>query len=99
MPDPPGKTGVRRRIVIYRHPIAVRATHWVNVLCMAVLLASGLQIFNAHPALYLGRASTFSRPALAITSDQTADGSGHGRVQVLGGAIETTGVLGVSAGD
>jgi thiosulfate reductase cytochrome b subunit len=28
--------------------------HWINVLCLFILLGSGLQIFNAHPALYWG---------------------------------------------
>jgi Ni/Fe-hydrogenase b-type cytochrome subunit len=40
--------------VIYRHRLPVRIMHWVNVLCLVVLLGSGLQIFNAHPALYWG---------------------------------------------
>jgi thiosulfate reductase cytochrome b subunit len=50
------------RLAIYRHPWAVRLTHWVNALCLLVLLASGLQILNAHPALYWGEASFFDRP-------------------------------------
>lgn len=40
--------------VIYRHRLPVRIMHWVNVVCLFVLLGSGLQIFNAHPALYWG---------------------------------------------
>jgi cytochrome b subunit of formate dehydrogenase len=43
-PAPP----VRAR-VIYRHSLVVRVTHWINALCFALLLMSGLQIFNAHP--------------------------------------------------
>ena len=42
------------REVIYRHGIVVRVTHWINVLCATLLLLSGLQIFNYHPALYWG---------------------------------------------
>ena len=34
--------------------IAVRVTHWINVLCLVLLLMSGLRIFNYHPALYWG---------------------------------------------
>lgn len=30
------------------HPI-VRLTHWVNVLAIAIMVGSGLRIFNAHP--------------------------------------------------
>jgi Ni/Fe-hydrogenase b-type cytochrome subunit len=46
---------VQRRLVP-RHSATVRLTHWLNVLCFTLLLASGLQIFNAHPRLYLGKA-------------------------------------------
>ena len=48
--------------VIYRHSLVVRVTHWINALCFALLLMSGLQIFNAHPALYWGAQSTFDKP-------------------------------------
>ena len=51
---------------IYRHSLLVRLTHWINVLCLCVLLMSGLQIFNAHPALYWGQASDFTQPIIAI---------------------------------
>ena len=51
---------------IYRHRFWVRVTHWVNVVCMTVLLMSGLQIFNAHPALYWGNISDFAKPFAAI---------------------------------
>ena len=40
--------------VIYRHRLPVRVMHWINVVCLFILLGSGLQIFNAHPALYWG---------------------------------------------
>jgi len=40
--------------VIFRHRLPVRVMHWVNVICIVILLGSGLQIFNAHPALYWG---------------------------------------------
>jgi len=50
---------------IYRHSVGVRVTHWVNVICLAGLLMSGLQIFNAHPALYWGEASNFDQPLLS----------------------------------
>ena len=51
---------------IYRHRFWVRMTHWVNVVCMTVLLMSGLQIFNAHPTLYWGNISDFDNPVAAI---------------------------------
>jgi thiosulfate reductase cytochrome b subunit len=56
------------RVAIYRHPLAVRITHWINALCLLVLLLSGLQILNAHPALYWGNASTFSNPFITFQS-------------------------------
>ncbi len=40
-----------------RHSLAVRVMHWINVVAVLVLLMSGLQIFNAHPALYWGKSS------------------------------------------
>lgn len=40
--------------VVYRHRLPVRVMHWINVACLVILLGSGLQIFNAHPALYWG---------------------------------------------
>lgn len=60
------------RLALYRHPVVVRVTHWLNALCLLVLLTSGLQILNAHPALYWGQVSTFSRPWIALSS-----GGGH----------------------
>src|SRR5512133_357315 len=53
--------------LIYRHRAWVRVTHWVNVVCMTILLMSGLQIFNAHPALYWGEVSNFGHPLIAIS--------------------------------
>ena len=45
---------------VYRHRLPVRVMHWVNVVSMTVLLMSGLNIFNAHPALYWGHESSFA---------------------------------------
>ena len=55
-----------RRTAVYRHPWLVRVTHWVNALCLLVLLMSGLQILRAHPHLYWGIASTFADPWLSL---------------------------------
>ena len=59
-------TEASNREVIYRHSGAVRVTHWINVIALLVLLMSGLQIFNAHPALYLGAKSNFDDPVMAM---------------------------------
>lgn len=48
---------------IYRHGLAVRVTHWINVLVISLLLMSGLNIFEAHPRLYWGQfGADFDRP-------------------------------------
>jgi thiosulfate reductase cytochrome b subunit len=51
---------------IYRYALIVRVAHWTNLLCLTILLMSGLQIFNAHPALYWGEDSDFDRPFAAL---------------------------------
>lgn len=40
---------------VYRHTRVTRLTHWINVVCLTLLLMSGLQILNAHPMLYWGQ--------------------------------------------
>ncbi|MFN0192821.1 MAG: cytochrome b/b6 domain-containing protein [Aestuariivirga sp.] len=45
--------------LIKRQKSATRITHWIWAVCMFFLLFSGLQIFNAHPALYIGNESGF----------------------------------------
>lgn len=45
--------------LITRQKTATRITHWIWAVCLFFLLLSGLQIFNAHPALYLGNESGF----------------------------------------
>jgi thiosulfate reductase cytochrome b subunit len=79
----------------YRHRLPVRLMHWVNVLCMTILLMSGLAIFNAHPALYWGDASSFDHPLLAITAVPGPQGV-VGVTRVAGREFVTDGVLGVS---
>jgi thiosulfate reductase cytochrome b subunit len=58
------------RLALYRHPLPVRLAHWINALCLLVLLPSGLQILNAHPALYWGQTSDFDRPWLSLASGE-----------------------------
>ncbi len=47
-----------------RHALPVRIMHWINVVALTILLMSGLQIFNAHPALYWGKSSYSGEPPL-----------------------------------
>jgi thiosulfate reductase cytochrome b subunit len=65
---PRGERGERQ--LIYRHPLIVRLWHWFNALSLLLLLMSGLQILNAHPALYWGQKSTFAHPWLAFPSGE-----------------------------
>ena len=89
-----------RRIYIFRHPAFVRVTHWINVVCVVVLVMSGLQIFNAHPQLDWGKDSNFERAEVLSISDESApDGRQVGVTQIFGGRFDTTGVLGVSQSD
>jgi thiosulfate reductase cytochrome b subunit len=81
--------------VVARHAWVTRCCHWVNVLCLFVLLTSGLQIFNAHPALYLGKTSDFNHPVLAMTASQGPHGL-TGTTTIGRYAFDTTGLLGVS---
>lgn len=83
-----------QREVIYRHSGPVRVTHWINVVVLLVLLMSGLQIFNAHPALYLGSKSVFDDPILSMRAMQV-DGQPKGITTLFGYSFDTTGVLGL----
>lgn len=82
-----------------RHRLPVRVTHWLNVLALAVLLMSGLQIFNAHPALYWGDRSDRDRPWFATYAIMTAGGQPAGVTRLFGREFRTTGVLGLSYDD
>lgn len=86
----------RGKTAIYRHPLLVRISHWINALCLLILLLSGLQILNAHPAFYWGHISRFDRPAAAIEAVEAQDGTLRGRLTLAGLTLDTTGVLGAS---
>ena len=80
----------------YRHRLPVRVMHWINVVCLFVLLMSGLQIFNAHPALYWGEYSNFDAPWLALSAAPAGNGQLRGDTKVGSLHVDSTGVLGVS---
>jgi len=86
------------REVIYRHAVVVRATHWINVLCLTLLLMSGLCIFNYHPALYWGNYGYRGVPSFASIDSaiDPASGAPVGVTRIAGWSFVTTGVLGVS---
>jgi thiosulfate reductase cytochrome b subunit len=81
-----------------RHAAPLRVTHWINVICFTLLLMSGLQIFNAHPALYVGERSDFDNPAMSIQAHLSTNGL-VGQTMIFGHSFDTTGVLGVSNQD
>lgn len=62
MDAPANPASLAPRETIYRHALPVRLSHWATALCIFILLMSGMQIFNAHPALYWGEVSTFDHP-------------------------------------
>ncbi len=84
--------------LFYRHTIAVRALHWINALCLLVMLMSGLQIFNAHPALYWGKSADFDHPILSLSAEGTQE---HfwGVTQIGPWKFNTDGFLGASDTD
>jgi thiosulfate reductase cytochrome b subunit len=84
------------RTVIYRHTLPVRLMHWTNAIVLAIMLMSGLQIFNATPALYWGNYSDFAHPILSFGAVQKDDGSLAGVTQIGSWKFNTTGVLGLS---
>ena len=83
---------------IYRHRLPVRLMHWINVISLTILLGSGLNIFNAHPALYWGKDSHFASPWLSIGASNTPAGT-VGVTRLGDRQWDTTGVLGVSQVD
>jgi thiosulfate reductase cytochrome b subunit len=82
----------------FRHTLAIRLMHWINVLAFSILLMSGLQIFNAHPTLNWGKSSYTGQPAL-LEFDAVAGDSDKliGETRVFGRVFVTTGVFGASA--
>ena len=91
----PSRTEVE---LVYRHRLPVRISHWLNVHCLFILIMSGLQVFNAHPALYWGDRSDRDQPLVSIRPMKTDSGEMKGVTTVLGYQFETTGVLGYSNG-
>jgi len=83
--------------LVYRQSAWTRLTHWLWALCLFFLLLSGLQIFNAHPALYIGQESGFEydNAILRIGAVNSETGP-RGRTVILGQGFDTTGVLGMS---
>lgn len=85
---------------VYRHAALTRLCHWINVVCVTILLMSGLQVFNAHPRLYWGQYGANADPAvLELAAEQTSDGAAYGVTRIGKLSFRTTGVLGLSKVD
>ena len=84
-------------MLIYRQRLITRLTHWVWAVCLFFLLLTGLQIFNAHPALYIGDQSgfEFDNAILTITARENGEAL-QGVTTVFGREFDTTGILGTS---
>jgi thiosulfate reductase cytochrome b subunit len=86
--------------VVVRHSLLVRVCHWINAICFFFLILSGLQIFNADPALTWGRATNFDHPFLSLSARENDNGDATGGVTtIFGRSFDTTGLLGASPGD
>lgn len=98
-----GNTGMvkPKKVRFYRHSVAVRVTHWLNVLCLSFLLMSGLQIFNAHPSLYWGQYGADALPDRSFISiGAVEDGDTINGITRIGSlSLNTTGILGASTED
>jgi len=83
--------------LVYRHSVAVRVTHWVFSLAFFILVASGLQIFNASPNLDASDKSDPARRVLSIGAVQGPGGNAVGVTTIFGHAFTTTHVLGYTS--
>ena len=75
----------------------MRVCHWVNAICFVFLLMSGMQIFNADPALTWGPKTNFDKPAFSLSARQNDNGDPTaGVTTIFGRSFDTTGLLGAS---
>jgi thiosulfate reductase cytochrome b subunit len=94
------KRALRPAYHYQRHSLLVRLTHWINAVAAALLLMSGLQIFNAHPNLYWGDSSYSKHAAIfVVTAGEKASGAEIGVTRIFGRNFNTSGILGLSRED
>lgn len=81
--------------LVKRHPLWVRAAHWLNAALVVLLLGTGLNIFNAHPALYWGkRGASVDTEARWLMIGNIGP---RGKTLIGDTMFDTTGLLGRSA--
>lgn len=89
----------KRTVLVPRHAVITRVTHWINAVCLGFLLLSGLQIFNAWPSLYWGQYGADGDPAFLSIGASREHGELRGHLRIGDTALPATGVLGVSRVD
>ena len=82
--------------LFHRHALAVRVTHWINAAAIFFLLMTGLNIFNAYPALHWGQYG--ASPDAGTAWLQVGNAGQRGFVRIGAVTIDTTGILGISSG-
>ena len=85
-----------RTVLIYRHGLVTRLTHWLNAVCLGILVLSGLQIFNAYPTLQWGNIGADTDPFLARIESSNVGDQPRGTLRIGNHAIPTTGLFGAS---
>lgn len=95
-----GKSTRRQGQLVYRQSIFTRLAHWIWTIALFFLLLSGLQIFNAHPTLYIGEESGFAydNSVLRMRAENTPEGP-RGYTTILGQKFDTTGVFAMSGSE
>jgi thiosulfate reductase cytochrome b subunit len=81
-------------MLIYRQRLITRITHWIWAVCLFFLLLTGLQIFNAYPALHLGRIGHDPATAIVEIGARAEGETLRGYTRILTTEFDTTGVLG-----
>lgn len=89
----------KKRVLVPRHALITRITHWINAICLGFLLLSGLQIFNAWPSLYWGQYGADGDPSFLSIGASREHGQLRGYLRVGDATVPTTGMLGVSRVD
>jgi thiosulfate reductase cytochrome b subunit len=94
---------VKKTVLVRRHTVVTRITHWINAICLGFLLLSGLQIFNAWPSLYWGQYGADGDSSFLSIGASRDQGQLHGQLRgylrIGDATVPTTGVLGVSRVD
>ena len=91
---PAAVSGKAPERAVVRHSRVTRVANWVNAWVMTVMFLSGLQILNAHAALYWGQTGFDRARAWLEIGDDGADPP-HGTLRIGTATIYTTGLLGV----